>query len=61
MNGNFKSLPLVLTVEQTAQVLQLGKTRVYELVRSGKLRSLRIGRKIRVPKNALLDFLDTPA
>lgn len=61
MNGNFESLPLVLTVEQTAQVLQLGKTRVYELVRLGKLRSLRIGRKIRVPKNALLDFLDTPA
>lgn len=61
MNGNYESLPLVLTVEQTAQVLQLGKTRIYELVRSGKLRSLRIGRKIRVPKNALLDFLDTPA
>lgn len=53
------NLPLALTVEQVAQVLQLGKPRIYELVRSGKLRSLRIGRKIRVPKSALAELLDT--
>lgn len=53
------NLPLALTVEQVAQVLQLGKPRIYELVRSGKLRSLRIGRKIRVPKSALAELLDS--
>lgn len=57
-NENLDYLPLALTVEQTAHVLQLGKTRIYELTRSGKLRSLRVGRKIRIPRSALLEFLN---
>lgn len=55
------NIPLALTVEQTAQVLQLGKSLVYEMVRSGQLRSLRVGRKIRIPRSALLEFLDCSA
>ena len=57
-NENLDYLPLALTVEQTAHVLQLGKTHIYELTRSGKLRSLRGGRKIRIPRSALLEFLN---
>lgn len=60
-NKNIDDLPLALTVEQTAHVLQLGKALVYEMIRSGKLRSLRVGRKIRVPRSALLELLDAPA
>lgn len=61
LNRASDNLPLALTVEQAAKALQLGKPRVYELVRSGKLRSLRIGRKIRIPRDALLEFLDVSA
>lgn len=61
LRKNSDGLPLALTVEQTAQVLQLGKPRIYELVRSGELRSLRIGRKIRIPQSALLEFLNASA
>ena len=57
-NENLDYLPLALTVEQNAHVLQLGKTHIYELTRSGKLRSLRVGRKIRIPRSALLEFLN---
>jgi len=59
MKGNDENLPLALTVAETAGVLQISKAPVYELVRSGKLRSLRIGRKIRIPRRALLEFLNT--
>lgn len=59
MKGNVENLPLVLTVDETAKILQLGKATVYELVRCGRLRSLRVGRKIRVPGEALRDFLST--
>ena len=54
----FHDLPLALTVDQAAKVLQLGKSLVYALVRCGRLRSLRVGRKIRIPREALLEFLD---
>lgn len=60
MDKSTRTEPLVLTVKETAEVLQIGKALVYDLVRSGKLRSLRIGRKIRVPRSALAEYLSNP-
>lgn len=57
---SFDKLPLALTVSETAELLQLGKSSVYALVRCGQLRSLRVGRKIRVPRSALAEFLNRP-
>ena len=51
------SLPLTLRVEELMPILGIGRNTAYELVRSGQLRSIRVGRQIRVPKNALIDFL----
>lgn len=51
------TLPLALTVPETAAILKIGKSSTYALVRSGQLRSIKIGRKIRIPKNALAEFL----
>jgi excisionase family DNA binding protein len=48
---------MVLTVEQAAHVLKIGKNTAYDLVRSGQIRSVRIGRQIRIPKSALMEFL----
>lgn len=51
-------LPLALSVEQLAVVLQVGRNTAYELVRSGRIRSVRVGHQIRVPRSALQDFLE---
>lgn len=51
------SLPLALTVAEAASVLRIGRSKSYELVRCGKLRSIRVGKQIRVPKQAILDFM----
>lgn len=59
MNNSTNIEPLVLTVEETAEALQVGESLVYNLVRSGKLRSLHIGRKIRVPRSALSEYLNS--
>lgn len=45
--------PMLLTVPQVEAALQLGRTRTYELLRSGRLPVLRFGRVIRVPRAAL--------
>ena len=46
-------LPLFLTVEQTAAVLGIGRNTIYDMVRSGRIKSVRLGRQIRIPKSAL--------
>mgnify|MGYP004664290275 FL=1 len=51
------SLPFALTVAEAASVLRIGRSKSYELVRCGKLRSIRIDKQIRVPKQAILDFM----
>lgn len=54
---DYNDLPLVLSVIETSKVLGIGKNSAYELVRSGKIRSVRVGHQIRIPKDALIDFL----
>ncbi len=54
---SFDDLPLTLRVEDLMPVLGIGRNAAYELVRSGQIRSVRIGRQLRVPKDAVLDFL----
>ena len=49
--------PLTLTVEQAADVLGVGRSTAYELVRSGDLRCIRLRRRIVVPVAHLAESL----
>ena len=51
-------LPMTLRVEDLMPLLGIGRNTAYELIRSGQIRSVRIGRQIRIPREALLEFLD---
>mgnify|MGYP002727625087 FL=1 len=51
-------LPVTLRVEDLMPLLGIGRNTAYELIRSGQIRSVRIGRQIRIPRDALLEFLD---
>lgn len=53
---NTDDLPLVLTVFDVSKVLGIGKNTAYDLVRSGTIKSIRVGRQIRVSKSALLEL-----
>ena len=46
-------LPLVLTVEEAAKALRIGRTAAYAAVRSGDLPAVRVGRSLRIPRAAL--------
>lgn len=54
MSRLFEEYPDMLTVEQLAHALNIGRSMAYRLVRSGQVYSLRFGTAIRVPKTALL-------
>ena len=60
MENKYRSLddlPVTLRVEELMPILGIGRNTVYALVRSGRLRSIRVGRQVRIPKNALIEFL----
>ena len=44
------SLPPLLTVEQTVRLTQLGRATVYEALRRGDLPSVRVGRRVLIPR-----------
>jgi excisionase family DNA binding protein len=47
-------LPLFLTVEQVAEVLGTSRTAAYDAIHRGEIPSVRFGRRIRIPRHALL-------
>ena len=53
-----EDLPLAIRVEDLMPVLSIGRNSAYELVRSGKIRSVRIGRQLRIPRDAVIEFLE---
>ena len=50
--------PLLLTVEQVAQVLNFSRSKVYELITVGDLPVLRFGKSVRVRVTALERWLN---
>lgn len=54
---NTEDLPIVLTVSDVSKILGIGMNTAYDLIRSGAIKSIRVGRQIRVPKAAFLEFI----
>ncbi|HEX6349874.1 MAG TPA: helix-turn-helix domain-containing protein [Candidatus Dormibacteraeota bacterium] len=48
---------LLLNAEETARLLGLGRTKVYEMLAAGELPVIHIGRSVRVPRAALADWI----
>ena len=53
-----ESLPMTLRVEDLMPILGIGRNTAYRLVRSGEIRSIKVGRQIRIPRQVLLDYLE---
>ena len=49
--------PLLYTVPEVAEALKIGRTRVYDLIRTGQLASVLIGTSRRIPASALDEFV----
>lgn len=52
-------VPAILTVAQVAAVLQTGKNQTYALINSGQLKAFMVGRSRRVPKEALISYINS--
>lgn len=47
---------ILLTAEETAELLHIGRSKVYDLIRNGDLVSVKIGKLRRVPRDAVHDY-----
>ena len=47
----------VYTPEEVSQILRIGRNKVYDLLTLGEIPCIRLGRAIRIPRQAILRFL----
>ena len=48
---------VTLTVTEAAQLIGICKPKMYEIVRAGKVRFVKVGKKILISRQSLLDWL----
>jgi len=60
MNG-FRELPDVLTVPEFADHFRISENLVREMTRDGRLRTIRFGRAVRIPKTEVARLLGSPS
>ena len=54
----FTQYPDLMSITDLRGALGVGRTKAYELVSSGEIRSIRVGNAIRIPKTSLLDYVN---
>jgi len=55
----YSDIPLTLRVEELMPILGIGRNTAYELVSTGQIRGIKVGRQLRIPKQALIHFLES--
>jgi len=55
--ANVHNIPIVLTVQDMAEILRVKKVVIEELVRDGKIKAVKDITEIRVPSISFLNFL----
>ena len=55
--NNFDTMPLVLSVEDIADTLAIGRNKAYNLVKSGEIKALKLGQHYRIPREAFVEFI----
>jgi excisionase family DNA binding protein len=53
----FIEFPDIITVDQLAEMLSVGKSSAYSLLRSNQIRHVRVGKKYIIPKISVMDFV----
>lgn len=59
--NNFDVMPLVLSVEDIADTLAIGRNKAYSLVNTGTIKALKIGQHYRIPRDEFIKFVKNGA
>lgn len=47
----------LITIDELCELLMIGRNAAYKLLTSGKIKSFRIGRVWKIPRNSLSDYI----
>jgi len=53
----YDELHEILTVEEICEILYIGRNTVYELLQSGEMKGFRIGRRWKIPREAISEYI----
>ena len=48
----------IVTVEEVMKMLQIGRVSVYQMLKSGEIRNLKVGKKYVIPKKSVIELFD---
>ena len=54
---DFESMPLVLGVNDICDTLSIGRNKGYELIKTGRIQAIRIGKHFRIPRDEFIKFI----
>lgn len=58
---NIEDLPLTLNAREAAGVLRISKSKVYELAQSESFPAIRIGKRVVIPRDKLIQWMTNQA
>lgn len=58
MENTIKNYPDVLSVDELQQILRIGRSAAYTLLRENKIKTLKVGNRYIIPKQSVIDFLN---
>ena len=51
-------LPMLFSVEEVADILHIGRSTVFKLIKEGKIQSIKLGRSRRIPIDSMQNYVD---
>ena len=58
---NIEELPLTLNAREAAEVLRISKSKVYEMARTESFPAIRIGKRVVIPRDKLIQWMNNHA
>ena len=59
MNNMFKDYPDVVRIEELQEMLHIGRNAAYDIVKDGKIKTIRVGKRYIIPKASVINFLES--
>ena len=51
-------LPMLFSIEEVADILHIGRSTVFKLIKEGSIQSIKLGRSRRVPIDAMQNYVN---